>query len=610
MEQYARSEFPLQTFADFYEELYSSTGDAQQNEEAGSTPVTAFMRTELVSAIKGLKSNKCKDTAGIKAEMLKMGGESLVDVLLELYNRVVTQTMEIPKSWKHSVITVLYKSGDAMLPQNYRPICIIPILYKLFSKLLYNRLYPILDKAQCADQAGFRHRFSTVDHMFVCTMVFEKSEEFQLNSWIAALDFKKAFDSIDQEYLWQALREQEVPKGYIDVLRNLYRNQSAQVKTDKMSRKFTIEKGTKQGDPLSSLLFNSLLEKMMTTVKTKIFGKKYGIQLGSSDSSRITNLRFADDVLLIGRSLTQITSMLEEVYKEAQACGLQLHPEKTKIITSTNRTEGRPRNRNVKIGDMKIEILTRDTAIKYLGRKISFGEYHEDELASRIRAGWAKFAQHKQELTSKHYSLNDRLRLFTSVITPTVLYGSECWTMTKIMDNALKTTQRKMLRMILGHGRRRVQANTVEPESSGEDVQSNASNTVKPEDEPSVEPVDELEPWVDWIKRVTYHMEGRLQNLKMRSWTEEARLRKWKWAQKLFTGEHSDRWSVKALHWNPQIHFDRPKPAARRRPTRPKLRWLDDILKISRDASDTSAEEVLKELDFWTQCQDLYIKRA
>ena len=182
--------------------------------------------------------------------------------------------------------------------------------------------------------------------------------------------------------------------------------------------------------------------------------------------------------------------------------------------------------------------------------------------------------------------------------------------MTKMIDNALKTTQRKMLRMILEHGRRRVQANTAESESSGEDVQSNASNTVKQEDEPPVEPVDELEPWVDWIKRVTCYMEERLQNLKMRSWTEEARLRKWKWAQNLFTGEHSDRWSVKALHWNPQIHFDRPKPAARRRPTRPKLRWLDDILKISRDASDTSAEEVLKELNFWTRYQDLYVKRA
>ena len=147
--------------------------------------------------------------------------------------------------------------------------------------------------------------------------------------------------------------------------------------------------------------------------------------MGTSDSSRITNLRFADDVLLLGRSLTQITDMLKEVYMGAQECGLQLHPEKTKIITSTNRAEGRPRSRNIKVGDMKIEVLTRQDTLKYLGRKISFGEFHEDELAGRIRAGWAKFTQHKQELTSKHYSLNDRLRLFTSVITPTVMYESD-----------------------------------------------------------------------------------------------------------------------------------------------------------------------------------------
>ena len=597
-------------FADFYEQLYSSTNVTQQNEEAERSPVPAFTRQELVSAIKSLKSNKCKDTAGIKAEMLKAGGQSLTDVLLDLYNKVLAQTMEIPKSWKHSVITVLYKNGDATLPQNYRPICIIPLLYKLFSKLLYNRLYPILDKAQCADQAGFRHKFSTVDHMFVCTMVYEKSQEFQLNSWIAALDFKKAFDSIDQRYLWQALEEQSVPKGYIEILRNLYKNQSAQVKTDKMSRSFTIPKGTKQGDPLSSMLFNSLLEKMMSAVKGRISNKRYGIQMGTSDSSRITNLRFADDVLLLGRSLSQVTAMLEEVYAEAKTCGLHLHPEKTKIITSTGRAEGRPRNRNIRIGDMKIEVLTRETAIKYLGRKISFGEYHEDELANRIRAGWAKFSQHKQELTNKHYSLNDRLRLFTSVITPTVLYGSECWTMTKIMENALKGTQRKMLRMVLGQGRRHVQYGTVHPDSSDEDVQSNTSNTVQPEDEPPEDPRDNLEPWVEWIKRVTHDVEARIKRLGIRNWIEEARLRKWKWAQSLYVGERSERWSTKALHWNPQEHFDRPKPAARRRPTRPNLRWLDDIVKICHEVSNDAADGVLMRHEFWTRYQDRYVKPA
>ena len=96
---------------------------------------------------------------------------------------------------------MIYKNGDSSLPQNYRPICIIPMLCKLFSKLVYNRVYPLLDRAQCPDQAGFRHAYSTCDHMFVFTMIYEKTEEFQLNTWVAALDFKKAFDTIDQQQL-------------------------------------------------------------------------------------------------------------------------------------------------------------------------------------------------------------------------------------------------------------------------------------------------------------------------------------------------------------------------------------------------------------------------
>ena len=63
--------------------------------------------------------------------------------------------------------------------------------------------------------------------------------------------------------------------------------------------------------------------------------------------------------------------------------------------------------------------------------------------------------QYKSELTTKHYSLSDRLRLFESVVTPTVLYGSETWTLTAEMSRLLRTTQRRMLRMVLGQGRRR-----------------------------------------------------------------------------------------------------------------------------------------------------------
>ena len=265
-------------------------------------------------------------------------------------------------------------------------------LVQLFSKLMYKRLYPILDKAQCKDQAGFRNKYSTVDHMFVFTMLQEKSEEFNLNTWIAAIDFKKAFDTINQDYLWHALEEQKVPKTYVEVLRHLYSGQSAQVRTDVLSRKFEIHRGTKQGDPLSSLLFNALLERVMSKVKKTFIQRKYGIQMGlgaleTADDTRLTNLRFADDVLLTGRTLQQLCDMLFVLCEESAASGLKLHPEKTQIISSTNR-DHRPRQKYVRVGDMKIEVLPKDGKIKYLGRQITFENGTVVELSNRIKAAW------------------------------------------------------------------------------------------------------------------------------------------------------------------------------------------------------------------------------
>ena len=597
-------------FADFYEELYASRDGAGPLCGLQMSPVPPFTFRELTEALKSLKSKKCADTAGIRAEMLKKGGEKLLEKMLELYNLILAGTMQSPASWKHSVISVIHKSGDAAQPQNYRPICIIPVLYKLFSKLMYKRLYPILDKAQCKDQAGFRNRFSTVDHMFVFQMLQEKSEEFNLNTWVAAIDFKKAFDSIKQDYLWQALKDQNVPTAYVSVLRNLYADQSAQVKTDVLSRKFGIFRGTKQGDPLSTLLFNALLESVMQKVKTAFMDKKYGIQMGcglfaNAHETRLTNLRFADDVLITGRTLHQLSDMLLVLRTETSEAGLQLHPEKTKIISSTNR-EHRPRQKFAQVGDMKIEVLARNGKIKYLGRQITFENATVVELSNRIKAGWAKFMQYKHELTKKHYSLTDRLRLFESVVSPTVLYGAEAWTLTAEMTKLLKTTQRRMLRMILGQGRRRNQGRS-DPTNDNQKSEDSGDDFEEAADDPE----DVLEPWIDWIRRVTHNAEENLQRLKIRTWIEQARKRKWRFAADLFSSSGDRKWSHIALQWNPQVHFDAPRPAARRKPTRPNLRWTDELRNYAKEHLRPEQEwnDVCADPDFWKNHEHDFITR-
>ena len=597
-------------FADFYEELYTSHDQAKTADPVQIAQVPPFTLRELIEAVKTLKTKKCADTAGIRAEMLKKGGEHLLTRLLELYNVILSGSMQPPVSWKHSVISVIHKSGDATQPQNYRPICIIPVLYKLFSKLMYRRLYPILDKAQCKDQAGFRNAYSTADHMFVFAMLQEKSEEFNLNTWVAAIDFKKAFDSINQNYLWGALVEQKVPNAYVTVLRRLYEDQSAQVKTDVLSRKFGIQRGTKQGDPLSSLLFNALLESVMSKVKKICVEKKYGIQMGfgsleTADDTRLTNLRFADDVLITGRSLQQLRDMLLLLRAESAVSGLQLHPEKTKIISSTNR-EHRSRQKFVRVGDMKVEVLPRSGKIKYLGRQITFENATVVELSNRIKAAWAKFMQYKSELTTKSYSLSDRLRLFEAVVTPTVLYGSEAWTMTAEMSRLLRTTQRRMLRMVLGQGRRRTERvhERQQDDHKSEDSEGNSASIQEAEE-------DGLETWVDWIRRVTHSVENSLKKLKIRPWIEQARKRKWKFAGELHSGDGEQKWTHLALRWDPQVHSDALRPTARRKPTRPNLRWTDELRTFVKEHVLPQQEwnDVCPNPDFWKMHESRFINR-
>ena len=89
-----------------------------------------------------------------------------------------------------------------------------------------------------------------------------------------------------------------IEPAYVTLLQRLHEGQEATVQIDRRSVPFNIEKGTKQGDPISPISFHAVAEYFMKKLKEHRKKKKYGY--------KITNHRYADDILLIARTLPQI----------------------------------------------------------------------------------------------------------------------------------------------------------------------------------------------------------------------------------------------------------------------------------------------------------------
>ena len=85
-----------------------------------------------------------------------------------------------PEDRKSTELRVLFKKGDKMLPENYRPIELLPVLCRLFSGMVLQRIGSGLEAAQAGDQATFRLGFMVLDHMFSLSIIVEKAGEFDV----------------------------------------------------------------------------------------------------------------------------------------------------------------------------------------------------------------------------------------------------------------------------------------------------------------------------------------------------------------------------------------------------------------------------------------------
>ena len=277
-----------------------------------------ILECEVKWALESITTNKASGADGIPVELFQILKDDAVKVLHSICQQI-WKTQQWPQDWKRSVFIPIPKKGNAKECSNYRIIALISHASKVMLKILQARLLQYVNRELPDVQAGFRKGRGTRDQIANIRWIMEKAREFQKNIYFCFIDYAEAFDCVNHNKLWRILKEMGIPDHLPCLLRNLYADEEAKIRTRHGTTDWIkIGKGVCQGCILSPCLFNFYAEYIMRNAG--LVEAQAGIKIARRN---INNLRYADETTLMAESKEKRKSLLMTVKEESEKAGFK-----------------------------------------------------------------------------------------------------------------------------------------------------------------------------------------------------------------------------------------------------------------------------------------------
>ena len=395
-----------------------------------------ILRAEVQNAIKTMKRGKAVGPDNISIEMIESLEDFGMDMVTMLMNEIY-ENGDIPEDLCKSIFIALPKKPGATECELHRTISLMSQITKILLKILTGRIRNKLRPEIAEEQNGFVEDKGTRNAIFCLSTLIERSMQVQRNLYLCFIDYSKAFDCVKHRDLFSILHNLNIEGKDLRIIRNLYWDQKAAMRVEGELSPFTeIKRGVRQGCVMSPDLFNIYSEMILREISDI-----EGIRVGGYN---MNNLRYADDTVLISDSQEGLQALIDKVGTESEKKGLLLNVKKTECMLITKKS-------NNTIIDLKYKGMSIKQVhkFKYLGCEItSDGRWHT-EIIKRIALAKNTFRKMSPLLTNNSISWETKSRVLRCYVWSTLLYGSECWTITKELQNKLEAAEMWFWRRIL-----------------------------------------------------------------------------------------------------------------------------------------------------------------
>lgn len=287
--------------------------------------------------------------------------------ILAAFFNVILFTGVVPSSWRVSRTILIHKDGDRLDPSNWRPLTISSSLMRLFHRVLTFRINSFVDMN--TNQRGFRDVDGTMANCLILESYVQHRRAQGKSYSILTLDIKKAFDSVSHWSILRALKRFRISKVISNYIMNNIISSKTTIKVgNKCTGPISLNRGVKQGDPLSPLLFNLIIDELLCDLERKM-------SIGGTvvPGFKIPALAFADDIVLLEDNEINIPITIGIVTDFCRDRGMSLNASKCSALVaiSNNKRIVIRSSNSFKIDNQKIRDISTLDSFKYLGREFS-----------------------------------------------------------------------------------------------------------------------------------------------------------------------------------------------------------------------------------------------